>query len=164
MIAIRLAVLLALCACSRSDHWAMDRIETGDKDFDSSKLAYRSPDPLRGIDLEFIRTKEALRLFIAVHSQPVPASVENPKEAKVWLTVGEKREVFSAARHEGGQRLLLPDLLCDAIVSALKAGKTVTLSLQGYTSKIEPKEFSAHFKKLDKPPLFSPSLLKARLI
>lgn len=147
-------LLLSFLSCNQSDSWQISRIETGTPKFDSSKLTYHSPDRSNGIDLEMLHTHQSLHFYLQVHSQTIPAYQGNPKEALVNITIGETKHALVAPRHEGGQRLLLPDSAHDIIITALKANQPIKIELEGYSASIDPAQFSEYFNEMQHPSLF----------
>jgi hypothetical protein len=125
-------------------------MRTGNTAYDSSKLCYRSADALNGIDLEFLNTHNALRLYLSVHAQPIPPYQGNPKQARVTLLVGEQKVECIAARHEGGGRLLLPEEFQETLIEIFKKNQLVTIELEGYTAQIDPAQFQENFTKMQK--------------
>lgn len=148
---------LFLFSCSKPSHWSSDQIHSGVIDCNSTKLSYFSKDPLHGIDLELIQTTESLKVYLNIHSIPIPPFRENPKAASVKIKIHSKVLICQAYRFEGGQRLLLPDEIADMLIETLKNGHEVTLSLPGYSSVIHVEDFTSKFDKLQHPfPLKNP--------
>ncbi len=148
-----LFILSLLASCSHSDPWAFNRIDSGDPQFNSTKLTYYSQDPINGIDLEFTHTCDAIRTYLNVHSLPIPPSKEDPKATKGHLTIGSDSFSFLAYRHEGGQRLLLPPEIAERIIAGLRECKSIQIKVPGYSVAIEGKEFEKKFGQLGHTPL-----------
>lgn len=149
-----LLLLLLLFACGSPSYWAVQHQETGDPAFDSSKLTYRARDTLRRIDLEFLKTADALSLYLLVHEHPLP------KEVTVLMICNDEQTQYLAMRHKGGQRALASPALQEALLSALQEGKTVTLQCGGYKTTIQAEQFIDHFAKLKNKPLTLPFQFK----
>ena len=123
----------------------------------SAKLCYHSHDPIHGIDLEFVQTQEHLKVYLNVHSIPVPAYQGNPKSVLVNLLINSEPLHCQAYRLEGGQRFLLPDEIAATLIKALKNDQEVSISLTGYRSIVQAEDFSAKFDRLQHPfPLQNP--------
>jgi hypothetical protein len=150
------ALLFFLSCCSKPSHWSSSHVKTGSSAFDSSELCFRTTDPVNGLDLAMIRTKESLRLYLEVRSRAIPPYQNNPKQALVEVLIGSDKYSFIGFRHEGGQRLLLPNDCQEIVLDSLKNNITVTFHLSGYKAVIDPKDFEAKFKKLGSPPLSNP--------
>jgi hypothetical protein len=148
-------LLLSFFSCAAKSQWEVSHIKGGSAEFNSSRLAYHSEDRVNGIDLEFLKTKDSLNLYLHVHSRPIPCFQDSPKKAKVTVQAEDKSYTFSALRHEGGQRLLLPSSIQEIIIETLKNGMPVVIHLEGYDVSIEPACFSDFFYKLHYPPRFS---------
>jgi len=143
-----------LIGCSRSDNWKVSHIQSGSKQFSSSRLSYHTPDPINGIDVEFLALDTSCNLYLHVHSHPVKPYKGDQKTALVSMKTEEKSESFVAKRHAGGQRLLLPAQANDFLVTSLKEGKTVIISTSGYSSTLSPNSFERKYHLLEKPPRF----------
>lgn len=145
-----------LVSCSQATPWSINHIKTGNACFDSSELCYRSSDPANGLDLEMIRTQESLRLYLSVRSRIIPPYKNNPQEAIVEVLANGEKHRFIAFRHEGGQRVLLPEECQNLILSQLKDNHPVAISLSGYKNIIEPTSFSSFYEQLYNPPYSHP--------
>ncbi|MBS0652994.1 MAG: hypothetical protein JSR39_05635 [Verrucomicrobia bacterium] len=147
-----LSVILA--SCRSSSPWALDRVESGNSDFNSAKLTFPANDPIHGIDVEFLNTSKNLYVYLNVHSIPIPALKNNPKYAFVHLTIGTEKYRFEALRREGGQRLLLPEEAVDLMISSLRKNLPIEIKVSGYSTQITPSGFPEKFKKMQQSPLF----------
>jgi hypothetical protein len=146
-----LATILLLTSCNKQSHWSNDQVHSRQQESRSAKLYYRSPDPVHGIDLEFLQTQEHLKVYLNVHSIPVPAHEGNPKSAQVNLLINSEPMRCVAYRLEGGQRFLLPDEIAEMLIKALKNNQEVSISLTGYRSIVKAEDFSAKFDRLLHP-------------
>lgn len=100
--------------------------------------------------------KNNLRTYLEVHSQTIPPYRSNPKEALVKVTTGQKTIHGVAHRHQGGQRVTLPQDLQDMIVQHLLEGSPVKLELIGYSTLLQPSDFPAAYQEMKKAPLNLP--------
>lgn len=130
----------------------MDHIKASSPEFNSSKLSYRSANAPNGINLEFLRTSSSLHLYLYVRSQIIPPCKHDQKKAIVTILTDEGAYTEEAARLEGGQKVLISDPLRDKIIEALKKNLPVTIRLQGYSTTIDPQDFSDYLEKMDNPP------------
>ncbi len=146
----RFLALLLLCSCSQNRSWRVGHVDAGHSAFNSSKLCYRSDDAANGIDVEFLKTQHTLHLYLNVHAHPVPPYEGNAKQALVVFLAGDKKFTYIAARHEGGQRLLVPLEAQEILIEALRANTSITIQLEGYTAQIDPASFSENFTDLQK--------------
>lgn len=149
-------LLLLLCSCAASHTWQISHLQTGSPDFDSSRIVCPSSNPVSGIDLELTRTDGQIFAHLHVHTETTLPYDENPKEALVRLSTPDHTFSGIAYRHEGGQRLLLPDALKDPLVQALTQGKDVTIELIGYRSLISAQGFAEAYASLQKTPFRNP--------
>lgn len=153
--AIASLVCLFFLSCSAKSPWVSQSIKTGNPDYNSTRLVYHSPDKLHGIDLELLKTGETTRLYLIVHSHTVPPYKGDPKRAAVLLTIDKKSYTVIAGRREGGQKLLMPDSARELILSALKNGTFIDISLKGYTAKVTSENFSSKYQEWEHPSPFS---------
>lgn len=155
---MRLALLLLLlsCSCNKGSSWVSSHIQSGNVSFDSSKLTYLSADPLRGVNLQILRTKDCLHFYLDVLSRVIPPYKNDPKQAIVEIEIEGKKHTFIAARHSGGQRVLLPFDAQELITASLKEGKNVQIALSGYKTTFLSEGFSERYEKLSFPPLKNP--------
>jgi hypothetical protein len=150
-------LLILLFGCSHHSHWTSDQMNSNKKEFCSTKLSYSSKDPLHGIDLEFLKTEDRLKLYLNVHSVPVSSYQDDPKSALLKLNIDGKMIRCQTYRFEGGQRFLLPDEIANIIIHSLQNNKEVTFILPGYRSTIKTEGFSSKFDQLIYPfPLQNP--------
>lgn len=148
---VQATALALLFSCSQSSHWTNDQVYSEQREHRSSKLCYHSKDPVHGIDLEFVQTQEQLKVYLNVHSIPIPPHQGDPKSAAVKLKCGSEQKSLIAYRLEGGQRFLLPDNAAKMLIDSLKEGQDVSISLHGYRSTIKAEDFSKKFDRLQHP-------------
>jgi len=151
---LRAALLLLSSSCSSSSHWSVQHQHTGNADFNSSKLSYYAPDKVNGIDLEILSQEQSMRIYLNVHSRRIPAFKGNPQEALIKITVEDQVFELIGARHQGGQRLLLPESILGILISQLKEGKSIFIELEGYSGIIHGEQFAKKFQKIAHPPAF----------
>lgn len=126
-------------------------MHSGKGEFCSTKLTYRSMDPVHGIDLEFLKTEEHLNTYLNVHSIPLSPHKGNPQSAPFILEIEGKIFRSTVYRLSGGQRFLLPSELAEKIICALKNHKEVKMTLASYKTLLRPEDFSSKFEKLLHP-------------
>lgn len=147
----RLLLLLLLSSCQRHGHWHHQNIPAKEIDH-CSRLLYRSEDPIGGIDLEWLQTKETLTTYLQVHFGSIHASDESGPKAKVIFSTSEKTVSFLIDFHEGEQRLRLLPAQQTALLTLLEEGQPVTIDLEGFHETIDPSAFAPFLKKLKTPP------------
>jgi hypothetical protein len=160
---ILVILLFVLAGCAKTDNWAVDRIQAGDKQFDSAKLSFPTQDIVNGVDLELLCIQGKIRSYLQVHSQTIPPYQGDPKAALVLLQVGDETFAGIAFRHEGGQRVRLSENLQDRIISALKENKSVTIRLEGYKTVVSSQEFGKHFEEIQNSPIKNPFQLPFKI-
>jgi len=143
-----LLALLLLSGCRSDTSWTVDHVASGRSRFNSTKLTYTAADPINGLDLEFLKTREHLYVYLNVHSVPIPPLKTDPHHSFVYITVDTERHRFEAVRREGGQRLLLPEDAINLIISSLNQQLPVEIAVSGYSSLISPSDFSKKYKKI----------------
>lgn len=157
-----LAQLLCLCgllssllaSCRSSSPWNLDRVESGNAAFNSTKLIFPASDAIYGIDIEFLHTSKDLYVYLNVHSTPVPPLKDDPKHAHVVLTVGSEKHHFVALRREGGQRLLLSKETVNLLIESLQKDLPIEIRVSGYSTQLTTADFSKKFQKMQQAPLF----------
>lgn len=153
--ALGLLVVL-LCGCTTHNRWSVDHIKSGRPEFNSSKLSYRTLDPLHGLELELIRTQNSFNLYLHVNSQTIPPCKNNPKAALVSVITQDASHTEEAARLQGGQKILLSENLRDIIIDALQKNSSLTIRVGNYSTLIEPEGFQELLKKMESPPFYLP--------
>ena len=149
--------LTFLSACSSRSHWSSDQVYSDKKEFCSTKLSYLSPDPINGIDLEFLKIGERLNIYLNVHSVPVPPPKDNDKTVVLKLDIAGEILRCEVYRLEGGQRFLLPEDIASTLIRSLQNDKEITLILPGYRSTVQAEGFTEKFTQLNDPfPLQNP--------
>jgi len=143
-----ISIVFFLGSCTNSSRWNLDHVQTSNSRFSSSKLFFTAKDRSNGIDVEILKTKSALRVYLSVHSQAVPTYRGDPKKALAVLFYENQKHSFIVARHEGGQHFLLSDADADLLISLLEKEVPVTIKLPGYSTQVSPEEFSIQFEKL----------------
>jgi hypothetical protein len=157
MVLICMLLCLVLGGCGKESHWACDQIHSGKEAFCSSKLTYRSGNPTRGIDLEFLKTAEHLATYLNVHSLPISPRKKDPNTTPLTLEIEGERSHYLTRRLLGGQRFLLPPDAAQKVIDALQDQKEVKITLASYETLLKPEDFSSKFEKLlDPSPLQNP--------
>ena len=145
---------LALAACASKGNWKYNEISSGSSEFNSSRLSFVALDSPARLQLEILRTKNACRGYLYVHSVPILANQNDTKTSTLSILIGEETLSFLAQRHEGGHRILLSEEALSKIVNSLKQGLEVTLSTSGYQTTLNPQGFASQYEKFQKNPHF----------
>ena len=137
--------ILLLLSCVQQEDWSFDQIHSEKKEFCSTRLAFFNPDRVNGIDLEMVNTEKGVKVFLNIHSTPLP------HDCKLYITAGEKSYPLTTQRLQGGQRLLLSAEEIPLLIELLQTHQEIVLRLPGYRSIIPTKRFAAQYKKLLHP-------------
>jgi hypothetical protein len=140
----KILAFIALASCQTNPVWQATHMPSQD----GARLSYHVQDIVNEVGVQICRHKEQITTHLEVHSQSIPPYQDNPQAALVKLKV--ENQIFEAVarRHAGGQRLTLPLQLQESLIDNLRAGKTVTLLLEGYSTKLEGKHFLPHYDHL----------------
>jgi hypothetical protein len=147
---VRLALILPLLlfSCSKESRWAFDEVYSEQREFCSTKLTWRPPDPINSVHVELLNTQEHLRVYLNILSTPVSPYRGDPKKALLTMDIDGQKCQYEIRRLEGGQRFLLSDEIANALIDALQNQRSVTLSLPGYSARLIAEDFSSKYKKL----------------
>lgn len=85
---------------------------------------------MRGIDIEFLQTESGLCTYLHVH---------NPLVAEAKIQIDALTCV--APTRQGQQRVQLPAAFQELLISHLKEGKAVTITLNGHRETIKADDF-----------------------
>ncbi|MDN3506600.1 MAG: hypothetical protein P0S96_05160 [Simkaniaceae bacterium] len=140
--------LLLLASCQRHSQWQYTHVR--ETTSDSTRIQYRSKDPVQGIDIEMIHVDGELTTYLQVHSEPLKT-----KESKTLVVIGDTS--YYAPCHKGKQRVQLTDVLQTMLISSLTEGNPITLELSGYRENVDPARFQKVFARIEKK---APSILK----
>jgi hypothetical protein len=146
-----LACAVVLSGCGKQSHWACDQIHSDKEAFCSNKLTYRSGNPARGIDLEFLKTTEHLATYLNIHSLPIAARKKDPNTTPLTIEIEGETFHYLVRRLTGGQRFLLPSEASQQIIDALQDHKEVQITLASYKTSFKPEDFPLKFEKLLRP-------------
>ena len=145
---------LFLLSCSKSNHWAFDQVHSDQMEFRSTKLTYRAPDPINGINVELVKTHEHQKIYLNIQSIPIAPYHGDPKKALLTMEIEGKQVRCEIRRLEGGQRFLLPDEIAENLIVALRSHHKVILTLPGYRTCLNPEGFTPQFESYEHPFLF----------
>ena len=144
-----------LIGCSKSAPWSVASIQTGTTEFSSCKLSYQNTDTLNGMDIEFLSLEDSCHLYLSVHSHQIRPYEKDPKQALISFSDGKQTRSFIGARHQGGQRVKLPDDAKDYLIASMLENKTLTISTSGYSIKVRPDSFAKKYRVLQQPGRFN---------
>lgn len=152
---IRLISLLFLCGCSAAPLWQLDDLTSNIDQFDSSRLRYANSDP---ISLEMVRVGNEISAFLSLTHSRLP---QGP--LSIAFATPSKNFEDKASVHEGRMRVRLSTAATNQLISALKSGEDVVISLDGQEQKVQPDRFQASFTRFLGEKSFYETLLNGAL-
>lgn len=154
--------LLFLTACAshkqneRLGSWRQSSIHSGSSEFDSSRLSYVFAPPNNALELQILQTKEGCKGYLCIHRRQMPANI---KKIPLTLEFSDKKKQYFAEKHQGGQKLSLPQEALEELFTALKNEQTVLLTLSGHQMVLSPEGFLSEYKKFQNPSIL-PKLIQ----
>lgn len=148
-----LLCLFFLSSCLKKGKWEEASLPNSSSFHDLAKLSYPPLNPLYGIELELIRSGEALFGYLNVHHFEISPYEQNQRKAKVEFITEQKKRSFVLDRLEGGQRLRLSEEALQTLVALLQSEAKITIKFPPFLETIEAKEFHKLFSQLLKKPL-----------
>lgn len=103
-----------------------------------------------------VYAKDSFKTHLNVHSHTIPPHQGNLKEAVVKIKTAEQTVLGIGHRHEGGQRVTLPNELHTTIVNHLLNGTPVTIELIGFSTTLEPSDFTRSYQEMGHSPIKVP--------
>lgn len=148
-------LLLSLAACSDPccSQWQAESAVGTPYSYNSARLYLCPSNELTGLELELVRMRDGLRMYINVFGLDLPPEENNPDYSRVFVSFRNYSYHFSAARFLGGQRLLIPEHVQAEIIDFLQEGQPVALQVGRYKSDIYPDKFLDLFHKMVAEPL-----------
>ncbi len=143
-----LAIALASNSCSNKGNWKVDKINSGSTLHSSTRISSLSNKASNQIHLEIFKLQEGTRGYIFSKSHPIPCFEQNPTQTALTIKTDDEILFYLGARHEGGQRILLPPDALEKIISSLKNGISITIEVPGAETTLNPKGFPKDTKKL----------------
>lgn len=140
------------CGCQSTKSCDVVHLDGADPAFNSARLSFPIRDKVHGIGVQMISTPGQISTFLEVYIQTIPPYQGNPKESLVKLKLNGRTLRGIAYRHEGGQRLTLSPEMNHFLIDALHNRHPVTLELEGYSTTLDPQDFSEQYAKLQTAP------------
>lgn len=143
VVAILLFLFLfpSIFSCSTPCAWVYDDVETACSQYNSSRIYLTRHHPDTGIDVEIIRTRDGMRMYLNFSSFPIKSLAHDSTKGEVCILINGSSTIVEAFRFEGGQRLLLPCSGTHLIIESLLVGTPVTLSTGCYREVLTPQNF-----------------------
>ena len=152
-----------MTGCQSSSPWIASHVQAGNTTYNSSRLSYRLHDIVNEIGVEMICAQGLINTYLEVHTQQIPPYQGNLKEALVVMNTSDQTKHAVGYRHEGGQRISLSADLQEFLITSLQNNQTVTISLKGYATTLNPHNFTTQFEQLHAKPLANPFQLPFKL-
>ncbi len=154
------AVLLAVTACTSGHPWKYSHVNGESDQFRSSRLSYailNTPNPLQ---LEIIRKKETNKAYLSTQGKAFSEHPDHPGYTLISISAKDSTKSYLAKRYEGGQRLVLPEILIEKILDGLQSGEEIIVKTTGYMTTLKPEGFAPAYEKWQKNRKI-PELIKA---
>ena len=141
MLTKALPFFLLLASCGGATNWRLASIEAKDPRFDSSRLVYYPKDPISGLSLELIYTKEGTSAYLV---SPIRRFKQGDR---AHIQFSEKSIDIELALHEGRMKARLPEEIADLCVLALKEGQDIDIIVGSLEQKILAERFSSMYEQ-----------------
>jgi hypothetical protein len=138
-----------LSACSPCCNlWIGDESIAANQSMSSARVYLCSANEFAGLELEFVRTLDGLRLYINVYGLEIPTDDEEESTSNVYVSFRDHSYTVSAKRFLGGQRLLLPECTLYEIVHYLECDQPVFIQVGRYQADIYPGNFIPVYNRM----------------
>ena len=159
------ASLLFFCllsSCAPSSPWQLDAITARDKNFNSARLKYTTPNNSSPLRFEMTRTADHIESYLHLVRYSFTPS-DGASLVKVLFTLnGEEREEWIPLL-EGAMKLHIPLQMTQEITRALQKGEKVSILVDDFEQTLLPELFSQFYKKLIGPTIFFQNPIKGPL-
>lgn len=143
-----LLLLATASCCNPCPEWVGDSAVGSPGSANSARLFLSPSNDLTGLELDFVQMKDGLRLYLNVFGLEIPPEPNDPDSSRVFISFREYSYHFSAARFQGGQRLLIPEYVQNEIIDFLQEGRPVFIQVGRYESTIYPDKFLDLFYRM----------------
>lgn len=143
--------LLLFTACSTYiRQWELLENVTQTPQFNSGRMILPPDSDCSNIELEITRSYSGTRFYVNLLSLQAPPLQGDPTRTylEIVFEQDEKPWIVHPWLFSGGQRLLLPDEVADALIDALMMGKSFTISIGRSTIFVIPDQFCEEYTKL----------------
>ncbi len=146
-------LLLVSSSCSGPlGLWQSQSCAGSAPEFSSERIFLCPANEFSGLELEFVRTLDGLRLFLNVYGLQIPSEQPEGSTSRVFISFKDHSYCFSAIRFSGGQRLLIPAHVLDEIVEYLQEDQSVFIQVDRYQADIYPGKFLPLFTRMVSKP------------
>lgn len=140
---IRSLWLSILLACSSHSPWQLDSLASGNKEFNTKKLEFKTTHRLDGINVEFLRVGEHLIGYLSTSGRQFQSN-------HALFEVGSEKIELELEVREGRMRAKLPQNLTLKMIEALQAGESVVMMVGGLEQHLSPEQFANFYNQLRK--------------
>ncbi|MCI0382568.1 MAG: hypothetical protein L0207_05930 [Chlamydiae bacterium] len=133
---------LLFSSCNQTENWSVDHLFSSTNCI--SRLCFHTPNPINGIDLEFMQTKTNIYAFLQIRSQKV-----FPKEVKIIADSNIYQ--FSLRSCDGNHRFTLEEKEKKSFLHLLQTANEITLQIGPCFQKIKGDEIKKWFQKMKRP-------------
>lgn len=137
-----LFLLLLFAGCKEHSSWSTQHLEGAVPPFKGAKLSYRNSTDPREMRLEFCKTEASSQLFLLLPAGAIPSEDQESKYTLATLFTKEHKSHFTAYVREGGERVLAPYPLYQAVLDHLESGTPFSLQCGKSRLFVDPKLFN----------------------
>lgn len=138
-------LLLLLAGCGKGSPWHCETISAASRQFDSSRLTYKTPSSHLG--LELLKTGEKVSAFLFLDQHHFSAGNDL---AKIILKIEDEEITEILPVRKGGMRILLSNEITEKLILGLQEGKVAVILGGGFQETIDPAAFDAAYSKFMK--------------
>lgn len=143
-----------IISCSgQSTNWQGESAIGSPTSLNSARLYLPPANEFSGLELEFVRMRDGLRLYLNVYGLEIPPDPADPGTSRVFFSFKDHAYHCSAARFLGGQRLLIPEHVQLEMIDYLQQGQSVFIQVDRYQAEVYPDQFMSLFKAMIGAPL-----------
>lgn len=148
------AILLFGCSAPTCREWEIQDSLTDIPYFNSGRLILEPDSNYSRLELELVRSKSGIRLYLNLLFLKALPSHENPHQTEITILFSQKEPwiVFPYVLR-GGQRLLLPGEVSDCLIEALLNGESFIIEIGRSSIKVIPDNFSSAYEELLQLPI-----------
>lgn len=148
-------LVIILCSCTPTTSWKLEKIVSGQEDFDIARLIYAQPQIDSPLQLEITRIGSQIEMYLNLtRSRFTPSFQEKNLYVTGIFTIGEERIEDKIPLLEGKMRLKIPSSLKASCIRALQEGKKIDILVDDFKQTIFPEQFEKLYSQLQSPFLF----------
>lgn len=153
-------ILSTFSSCKKNGLWEYSSIRSENREHDFAKISHPPSNELDGIQVEIVRTGDAIHGYLSVNHFEIPPYQKNTELANVTLLSDGKEQSFITTRFQGGQKLKLSKECLESLIIGLKTSPSLIIKMGHFSQKIDSELFLSYFQMLQKkPPPYLPENL-----